>query len=351
MSKNSGHEKAPVLAGAEALDNVNRSRKNVEMNNSTAITPDNLPVISHAGGRVVTTALLAKLYGTDDNNLIQNYQRNSGRFVAGKHFHKLEGAELKAFKNYMTESQVVQVAKNTRQIILWTERGAARHAKMLDTDEAWEVFEKLEDSYFQIKGQGGSSLPVPVQTLIGTVIGSDGEHVLDQVIDQKAGTLPVALRRSFKHTMKSRLRTRFSVQKTALIPAEELANACNFIAAYVFEGEYLGPEKAKPPLAIHYPIEALTKRRPAMLEYRGDGQAWLDVSMSDICSRPQDLSLCEEILCELRDAGYEIDGAWFEVRSLRNRLHQLNSFLTGLGNAMQQPTRYGVSVTVGRTAA
>lgn len=239
MSKNSGHEKAPVLAGAEALGNVNRSRKNVEMNNSTAVTPDNLPVVSHAGGRVVTTALLAKLYGTDDNNLIQNYQRNSGRFVAGKHFHKLEGAELKAFKDYMTESQVVQVAKNTRQIILWTERGAARHAKMLDTDEAWEVFEKLEDSYFQIKGQSGQTFPMPMQTLVGTVIGSDGEHVLDQVIDQKASALPSALRRGFKHTMKSRLRTRFSVQKTALIPAEELANACNFVAAYVFEGEFL----------------------------------------------------------------------------------------------------------------
>lgn len=239
MSKNSGHEKAPVLAGAEALDNVNRSRKNVEMDNSTAVTPDNLPVVSHAGGRVVTTALLAKLYGTDDNNLIQNYQRNSGRFVAGKHFHKLEGAELKAFKDYMTESQVVQVAKNTRQIILWTERGAARHAKMLDTDEAWEVFEKLEDSYFQIKGQSGQTFPMPMQTLVGTVIGSDGEHVLDQVIDQKASALPSALRRGFKHTMKSRLRTRFSVQKTALIPAEELANACNFVAAYVFEGELL----------------------------------------------------------------------------------------------------------------
>lgn len=238
MSKNSGHEKAPSVAALEASDNVNRSRKNVEMDNSTAVTPDNLPVVSHAGGRVVTTALLAKLYGTDDNNLIQNYQRNSGRFVAGKHFHKLEGAELKAFKDYMTESQVVQVAKNTRQIILWTERGAARHAKMLDTDEAWEVFEKLEDSYFQIKGQG-SSFPVPVQTLTGTVIGSDGEHVLNQVIDQKASALPSALRRGFKHTMKSRLRTRFSVQKTALIPAEELPNACNFVVAYVFEGDLL----------------------------------------------------------------------------------------------------------------
>ncbi|MDR8143073.1 hypothetical protein XC08_22250, partial [Acinetobacter baumannii] len=29
-----------------------------------------------------------------------------------------------------------------------TERGAARHAKMLDTDQAWEVFEQLEDCYF-----------------------------------------------------------------------------------------------------------------------------------------------------------------------------------------------------------
>ncbi|MNP04614.1 hypothetical protein D3C76_965330 [compost metagenome] len=88
-----------------------------------------------------------------------------------------------------------------------------------------------------------------------------------------------------------------------------------------------------------------------MLEHRGMGQAWLDVSISDICSRPQDLSLCEKILCELREAGYEIDGAWYEVRSLRNRLHQLNSFLTGLGAAMQQPTRYAVEVSEGRAAA
>ncbi|ENT3909961.1 P22AR C-terminal domain-containing protein, partial [Escherichia coli] len=33
-------------------------------------------------------------------------------------------------------------------LILWTERGAARHAKMLETDQAWDVFEKLEDCYF-----------------------------------------------------------------------------------------------------------------------------------------------------------------------------------------------------------
>lgn len=237
MNKSSGHEKAPSVAALEASDNVNRSRKNVEMNNSTAITPDNLPRIRFTGLPVITTAALASVYRARPKNIQDNFLNNADRFEIGKHFFKLEGTELKAFKN--SPDNIGSVEKQARSLILWTGRGAARHAKMLDTDEAWEVFERLEDSYFQIKGQAVQSLPVPMQTLIGTVIGSDGEHVLDQVIDQKASAIPVGLRRSFKHTMKSRLRTRFSVQKTALIPAEELANACNFVAAYVFEGDLM----------------------------------------------------------------------------------------------------------------
>ncbi len=52
----------------------------------------------------------------------------------------------------MTDSNSVannfQSLSKNRSLILWTERGAARHAKMLETDKAWEVFEKLEDNYF-----------------------------------------------------------------------------------------------------------------------------------------------------------------------------------------------------------
>lgn len=80
--------------------------------------------------------------------------------------------------------------------------------------------------------------------LVGAVIGTSGEHVLDRVIDQKASPVPHSLQRSFKHTMKSRLRSRFNVQRTALIPAENLADACNFVAAYAIEGEWIGrPDK------------------------------------------------------------------------------------------------------------
>lgn len=81
-------------------------------------------------------------------------------------------------------------------------------------------------------------------TLVGDVIGSTGEVVLNRVIEQKGYRIAPSMQRSFKHTMKSRLRSRFNVQKASLIPADQMEAACNFIAAYAIEGEWIGkPEK------------------------------------------------------------------------------------------------------------
>ena len=43
------------------------------------------------------------------------------------------------------------LSPNTRSLTLWTEKGAARHAKILDTDQAWDIFEQLEEVYFAVK--------------------------------------------------------------------------------------------------------------------------------------------------------------------------------------------------------
>ncbi|AOX08666.1 hypothetical protein Q5O_09780 [Pseudomonas putida JB] len=187
--------------------------------------------------------------------------------------------------------------------------------------------------------------------MVDEILGKPGALRLSNIMRCRVAKMSAEHQRSATAKLASALHACFGVPRVELIPAGQFQTAANFVASYAIEGEYLGPEQAKPQLDIHYPLEALTQRRPEMLEHRGMGQAWLDVSISDICSRPQDLSLCEKILCELREAGYEIDGAWYEVRSLRNRLHQLNSFLTGLGAAMQQPTRYAVEVSEGRAAA
>ena len=115
---------------------------------TTQISVENLSPITHNQIPVITTELLAHLYGADVNSIQQNHKRNSVRFIEGKHFFKVMGEELKNLR--LTVSQL-QISPKTRSLILWTERGAARHAKMLETAQAWEVFEKLEDCYFSQK--------------------------------------------------------------------------------------------------------------------------------------------------------------------------------------------------------
>ncbi|HBL06456.1 MAG TPA: hypothetical protein DDZ33_05895 [Clostridium sp.] len=98
--------------------------------------------------RIMTTEILAEQYGTYTERIRQNYLRNEKRFVEGKHYYKLVGDELKSFKaEYLNDTNL----KFAKELLLWTEKGAARHAKILDTDEAWEVYEELEETYFRVR--------------------------------------------------------------------------------------------------------------------------------------------------------------------------------------------------------
>lgn len=94
--------------------------------------------------------MLADFYTTDTDNIKQNHMRNKSRFVEGKHYFKIIGEDLRSFVSDLKSltNSTIQLSPKTRNLILWTERGAARHAKMLETDQAWDIFEKLEDSYF-----------------------------------------------------------------------------------------------------------------------------------------------------------------------------------------------------------
>ncbi|MBK1695388.1 hypothetical protein CKO09_11665 [Chromatium weissei] len=119
--------------------------------NQSTVTVETLPVITFQDVRVLTTDLLAQVYGTEIDNIRKNHSRNQDRFECGKHFFLLEGDDLREFKELhrVTNSHSVKISPRIKALILWTERGAARHAKMLETDQAWNVFEKLEDAYFR----------------------------------------------------------------------------------------------------------------------------------------------------------------------------------------------------------
>lgn len=118
--------------------------------------PDEIPVLEWQGVRVVTTETLARGYGTTPIRIQQNYNRNEERFVEGKHFFKIKGDEIKSLRLSFSE---LQISPKTRSLILWTERGAARMSKIVDTEQAWAFFEKLEDSYFRQKEQQPVAIP------------------------------------------------------------------------------------------------------------------------------------------------------------------------------------------------
>lgn len=115
-----------------------------------------LQVIEYQNQRVLTTQQLAQAYETESKNITQNFSRNEDRFINGRDYYLLEGEELKAFKSETSNSSF---APNINKLYLWTQRGANRHSKILDTDKAWQQFDLLEETYFQVKTGQVANIP------------------------------------------------------------------------------------------------------------------------------------------------------------------------------------------------
>lgn len=108
-----------------------------------------LSPIENEGKRVLTTAQLAEAYETDSKVISYNFNHNKSRYTEGKHFYCLTGEELKNF--CVREIHEYKNLEKIRTLYLWTEKGALLHAKSLNTDKAWEVYDYLVESYFAKK--------------------------------------------------------------------------------------------------------------------------------------------------------------------------------------------------------
>ncbi|WP_432354694.1 ORF6N domain-containing protein [Anaerotruncus rubiinfantis] len=113
---------------------------------TTALTP-----VEFRNQRILLTEQLAEVYETDGKNIQMNFSNNRDKFTEGIHYYLLQGDDLKAFKN--DPNHIGLVGKNASCLYLWTERGASRHCKILDTAKAWEQFDNLEATYFRVKEQ------------------------------------------------------------------------------------------------------------------------------------------------------------------------------------------------------
>lgn len=110
-----------------------------------SVSARDLQVTEYRGQRVVTTEQLAAGYGATEQMITNNYNRNKSRFIEGKHYFKLSGEEVEILRNSFGG---VQISNKARSLTLWTERGAANHAKMLETDQSWDYYNDLTEFYF-----------------------------------------------------------------------------------------------------------------------------------------------------------------------------------------------------------
>lgn len=105
-----------------------------------------LQITEYKNIRVLTTQQIAEAYGTDTRVISNNFNRNKDRYVEGKHYICLEDDEKREFVDH---HQIDDGSKKASKLYLWTEKGAFLHAKSLNTDTAWEVYDRLVDNYFE----------------------------------------------------------------------------------------------------------------------------------------------------------------------------------------------------------
>ena len=92
------------------------------------------------GVRVLITRQIASMYGTEPEIINNNYLRNKSKYVQEKHFISVSGEEMRSLR---TSHQFDGKLKQVKHLYLWTEKGALLHAKSLNTDKAWEVYDYL----------------------------------------------------------------------------------------------------------------------------------------------------------------------------------------------------------------
>lgn len=117
-----------------------------------------LKITEYKGIRVLTTQQIAKAYETDRKVISYNFNHNKERYIEGKHYICLTDDELKAFR------EIHDLPTNLNKLYLWTEKGAFFHAKSLNTDKAWDVYDRLVDTYFE-KPQAKQLSPVEMMRI------------------------------------------------------------------------------------------------------------------------------------------------------------------------------------------
>ncbi|MCY0368101.1 phage antirepressor N-terminal domain-containing protein [Pseudomonas aeruginosa] len=242
MGKNSGHEKAPVLAGAEALGNeINFGEEIVMGDNSTAASSvipfrsAKLLLVERDGQPFVPMKPVVEGMGLDWKS--QHAKLQGGRFNSVMVMITTTGADGKQYE---------MACLPLRKLAGWL---MSIHASKVRPELRQGVIDyqnECDDVLWAYWNEGAAVRrdDRTAASVLATTIGTDGFHCLAAIVDGKVRHLPSAIRRGAKNHIWSQVHKAFSVVTAEDIPVDQLDSARNFIAAYALEGEWLPKDKA-----------------------------------------------------------------------------------------------------------
>ena len=189
-----------------------------------------LQVVEVKGIRVLTSKQIAEAYQTTTDTIKMNFNANKRRFIEGKHYIALTGNNLRDFKKQVRNPYLV--ANRASHLYLWTEKGALLHAKSLNTDKAWEVYDYLVDFYFRVQGQQEEKASVPSCRKKDKIPHMDNSigilQILLKVAEEKkieVKSLPFKSMKSALQGERIGIRTELTVEEAAYELAWELSHA------------------------------------------------------------------------------------------------------------------------------
>ncbi|MFP5223102.1 MAG: ORF6N domain-containing protein [Acidobacteriota bacterium] len=213
--------------------------KNAVPNNAVPLAAESMQAVIYRGQPVLSTATLADFYQTTPDRIRGNFNYQREKFSEGVHFFQLKGEELQRFKNDVRNSTAVKNVSHTKALTLYTARGAARHAKALNTNVAWEVFEKLEDSYFSRR----EPVPQPAPSRRST---AKERNKLAALMDTYIGAMGVNPSPEAYKAAWRKIHSFFGVHRIEDLAADQVNIAERFLQELIESAKAKGEPKALP---------------------------------------------------------------------------------------------------------
>ncbi|MDH0157363.1 antA/AntB antirepressor family protein [Stutzerimonas stutzeri] len=158
---------------------------------------------------------------------------------------------------------------------------------------------------------------------------------LKEKVDSKVACLAKARQRAGYHEIWSNLKSRHQVAQYRDIPQGEFEDACKYVESYVWDGEWIeGRRGSASEIEFSCSIEDWIARNPQCFGVTKRRGGDLGVTVGDLVLSKD--SPCLELLDKMHNAGYQVEGAFYEFRSYQNLMRQMDYLMKAAGGAISQ---------------